>query len=349
MPRDRNQLRGGKREERRRAAIQRALAAGQSSADFGENIPEEYLEYTATSSGHTTLEPPSTSTSERQRSPQQGKGTKRDRDHSEPAVRDELHSVRNCQSSPDAGPRESDFYSPSESPTQDPPRSPSQSPVRVRAPLDQVCADKPVLAVDLHNTLDQGRKYSKSQPIPESSILALVNLSKVFTIWILTFVGTEGKYSAERRNQAARVRDFIASRLNLSACDGPPKPGHISLQICDSRCGELGKAVLCRNFGVYFIVDDCKEICEECESYGILPFQITFSRSSGNKRGRSRVYQSFDNLITQNFKDFPECAEEILHFWSSHRLFERWLEATDLIWERRSRNSPYLGRGGAAY
>ena len=182
MPRDCNQLRGGKREDRRRAAIQRALAAGQSSADFGEDIPEEYLEYTAASSGHTsstsipsgtTLEPTSTSRSERQRSPQQGKGTKRDRDHSEPAVRDELHSVRNCQSSPDAGPRESDFYSPIESPTRSPPRSPSQSSVRVRAPPDQVCADKPVLAVDLHNTIDQGRKYSKSQPIPESSILAL--------------------------------------------------------------------------------------------------------------------------------------------------------------------------------
>ena len=96
------------------------------------------------------------------------------------------------------------------------------------------------IALDLHNVVDQGLPFDPQRPIPDSSIAAIRKLREFrFIPWILTFIGTQGPQSQQRRVRAEASREYIASRLGLELAKGLYclRPHHFQHSCCPG--GEL--------------------------------------------------------------------------------------------------------------
>ena len=114
-------------------------------------------------------------------------------------------------------------------------RSRTSSPTRDVSPSISPSPPRPgiPIALDLHKVLDQGLPFDPQRPIPDSSIAAVRKLLEFrFVPWILTFIGTQGPQSQQRRVRAEASREYIASRLGLELAKGShPRPNGIFLKV----------------------------------------------------------------------------------------------------------------------
>ena len=142
-------------------------------------------------------------------------------------------------------------------------RTPSRS--RSPAPLPPTPVTRGPIALDLHNVLDQGRTFNPARPVPDSTIAAIRKLREFrFVPWILTWIGSQGPQSSERRRNAEWSREYIASQLGLEFPKGShPRPEGIFLKICDFKTGIQGKAHFCQHLSTFLILDDNFEICKD--------------------------------------------------------------------------------------
>ena len=157
--------------------------------------------------------------------------------------------------------------------------SPTRSASRSRSPTPARVPLKPI-ALDLHGVVDQGVRWNPDRPVPDSSIAAIRKLREFrFIPWILTWIGTQGPESNRRRERAVATREYIASQLGLDQDPGTePHPDRIFLKISDFRTGVRGKARFCSELGTFLLLDDNFSICADCESCGILAFQVLGGR-----------------------------------------------------------------------
>ena len=189
------------------------------------------------------------------------------------------------------------------------PTSPTTSPSRSRSPARLAVSLHPqAIALDLHGVLDQGLRYNPHRPVPDSTIAAIHKLREFrFVPWILSWIGTQGANSSKRRGQAQRTREYIASQLGLDLSPGSePHPDRIFLKISDFRTGEQGKAHFCGQLGTFILLDDNPEICQDCESCGVLAFQIC-----GGRTRRRYIPRNWIDPRARQFTDFPTAVDHI--------------------------------------
>ena len=212
----------------------------------------------------------------------------------------------------------------SSSPTRD------VSPSRSLAPLPNPGIP---IALDLHNVVDQGLPFDPQRPIPDSSIAAVRKLLEFrFIPWILTFIGTQGPQSQQRRIRAEASREYIASRLGLDLEKGShPRPNGIFLKVTDFKTGVGGKAHYCGQLRTFVLLDDSFEICQDCESCGVLAFQVV-----GGKKTQKYLPRNWVDPRAQPCNTFPEVVDYICNFFDPSGSAVELQSALESCWARRN-------------
>ena len=189
------------------------------------------------------------------------------------------------------------------------------------------------IALDLHNVVDQGVPYNHWRPIPYSSIAAIRKLLEFrFVPWILTWIGTQGALSQQRRKQAEASREYIASQLGLELDKGShPRPEGIFLKVTDFKTGVGGKAHFCGQLRTFILLDDNFEICQDCESCGILAFQIL-----GGKKTQRYIPRNWVDPRAQPCNTFPEAVDYICNLFHSDGGSVELQSALESCWARRN-------------
>ena len=189
------------------------------------------------------------------------------------------------------------------------------------------------IALDLHNVVDQGVPWNPWRPIPYSSIAAIRKLREFrFIPWILTFIGTQGPQSQQRRVRAEASREYIASRLGLELAKGSwPRPEGIFLKVTDFKTGVGGKAHFCGRLRTFILLDDNFEICQDCESCGILAFQIL-----GGKKTQRYIPRNWVDPRAQPCNTFPEAVDYICSLFDSSGSAVELQTSLESCWARRN-------------
>ena len=229
-------------------------------------------------------------------------------------------------------------------------RSPSRSRSRSASVTRSVsCSEPPVpplpipgtqrhIALDLHNVVDQGVPFHPQRPIPDSSIAAIRKLLEFrFVPWILTWIGSQGPQSHQRRVQAEASREYIASQLGLELERGShPRPNGIFLKVTDFKTGVGGKAHFCGQLRTFLILDDNFEICQDCESCGILAFQIL-----GGKKTQRYIPRNWVDPRAQPCNTFPEAVDYICSLFDSSGRSAELQSSLESCWARRNLNQSW--------
>jgi hypothetical protein len=142
-----------------------------------------------------------------------------------------------------------------------------------------------LIAIDLHGTIDDGKKWSGGVPVAHIEALrSLINFG--FIIWICSFIGLHGENSQYLRDQAERTRKYLAGRLGLDTWQPKePTAGYLFLCIVDRKFYDSskarsnprhlnGKSECCRFYNTRILIDDRADICKEALTGGILPYLI---------------------------------------------------------------------------
>ena len=189
------------------------------------------------------------------------------------------------------------------------------------------------IALDLHNVLDQGVPFDPRRPIPDSSIAAVRKLLDFrFVPWILTWIGSQGAQSQQRRIRAEASREYIASQLGLELAKGSwPRPEGIFLKITDFKTGVGGKAHFCGQLRTFIILDDNFDICQDCESCGVLAFQIL-----GGRKTKRYIPRNWVDPRAQPCNTFPEAVDYICSLFHSDRGSVELQTALESCWARRN-------------
>jgi hypothetical protein len=168
-----------------------------------------------------------------------------------------------------------------------------------------------LVALDLHNTLDDGGRKSY---IPSRHVEAVKELLKVgLIVWICSYIGrsiggdAQAQWESQRkRNQAEERRVWLAKRCNLdpSRVDKPTK-GFLFLCITDRKVFSQhhswdtarqhlnGKGECLYAFDTQVLFDDNACVCREVEQYGVLAYQVTeHVRKDQPPKGKGKDYRS---------------------------------------------------------
>ena len=223
-------------------------------------------------------------------------------------------------------------------------RSRSTSVTRDLSPSESLAPPPPypraqrLIALDLHNVVDQGVPFDPRRPIPDSSIAAVRKLLDFrFVPWILTWIGSQGPQSQQRRVQAEASREYIASRLGLVVTKGShPRPNGIFLKVTDFKTGVGGKAHFCGQLRTFTLIDDNFEICQDCESCGILAFQIL-----GGKKTKRYIPRNWVDPRAQPCNTFPEAVDYICSLFDSSGGSVELDSALESCWTRRNLNQSW--------
>ena len=159
----------------------------------------------------------------------------------------------------------------------------SLKPFLAPAPASPDEASSPVpphrarIAVDFHGVLDVD--LQPSGRVPLSTVQAFRQLiAQGFCPWICSYIGQGGPKSEERRGECKRIVGDLAGQLGLAfPVDRISHQGLYLLIVpqklwCSKHRG--GKAVALRHLQTGILVDDRREVCNEAEDYGILPYQV---------------------------------------------------------------------------
>ena len=240
MPRDPNRPRGGKRERRRRTALQSAFDDGSLTQEQLE--PSKSLRLAGFLAG-------------------------------DPTASSSVHdagSTRLRSPSPAPEPSRCVLRARSPAPAPEPPRavlrarspstSPDWSPPDHTSPVDERPPPRlRRIAIDLHGTLDGGRRNSRLPYSFKEAVRKLTNAG--FVVWICSHIGLNGERSDERRQQAERARRELAKflRLDPAAPAGPSDAG-VFCRIVDRRLWSKdkggGKAVELRKHETSILFDE---------------------------------------------------------------------------------------------
>jgi hypothetical protein len=152
-----------------------------------------------------------------------------------------------------------------------------------------------LIAIDLHGTIDDGKKWSGGIPVAHVEALrSLINFG--FIIWICSYIGLLGENSSFLRDQAEKTRKYLADQLGLGAwLPTVPTAGYLFLCIVDRKYYREdkartyprhlnGKAECCRFYNTRILIDDRADICKEVLGGGILPFLIQPSWSERDRK-----------------------------------------------------------------
>ncbi len=189
------------------------------------------------------------------------------------------------------------------------------------------------VSVDLHNCLDNGQDF-----VPDSCTHAYKRLQEEgFIPFICSYIGLGGPDSQHRNNQAEDSRLRLASALGLPLTDPgyPSRQGvHLALarkKVFNQKTRTGGKAQLLRHFGAWVHIDDSYEVLDECESAGILCYQVTNPRSRRHREFRSKVLHRHPPCA-----DFPTAVAEVIANYRRGALTRK----AQAVWEAKSWDPP---------
>ena len=149
-----------------------------------------------------------------------------------------------------------------------------------------------LIALDLHNTLDDG-SHSGRIP-PENAKAVRLLFQEGFLPWVCSYIGLHGKHSAERREQAVKTLASLATQAGF--CPAPaeePTDGYLCVKIVNGKLWSRhhpndwknGKGKCLRALNTRILVDDNCEVCTEVEShYRVLAHQVREPRQEHKKR-----------------------------------------------------------------
>jgi len=142
------------------------------------------------------------------------------------------------------------------------------------------------VACDFHGVLDVG--LLSGGKVPESTVDAFQKLiSQGFCPWVCSYIGQGGPRSAERRDECRRIVADLASQLGLAFPVDHISHKGLFLLIVPQKLwdpvNKSGKAVALRAHQTGILVDDRREVCNEAEDYGILPYQVLTQRRPKDK------------------------------------------------------------------
>ena len=154
------------------------------------------------------------------------------------------------------------------------------------------------IAVDFHETLE----VKGEVPLAHKEWWrTLIQLG--FVPWILSYIGEQGEFSQQRRQEVKEFRTHLCEYLGLSLAwpEGPTVDG-VFLKICDKKTRNksgpwnCGKAWWAHTFESQILVDDSADVCAEAELAGIVPYHIRTGRGSYRPVNFKGEHPSCDNL-----------------------------------------------------
>ena len=220
------------------------------------------------------------------------------------------------------------------------PASSSSSGTVAAAATEPADIGLPFIALDLHNTLDDGSRQGR---IPEPHVAACRQLlSKGLGIWVCSYIGRTGPNSQQIRTDAENHCKVLSKKLDLrfedSHRDGP-EAGKLFFLIVNrknyARLPNLqgylnGKVSSLLHFNTKVLIDDNLDIASECGSHGILVYHLSTSRPNDSYRPRALWDIGFSS---HTFPSFESATYQILNDLYTGDL-QRKLRALDAVAQR---------------
>jgi len=133
------------------------------------------------------------------------------------------------------------------------------------------------VAVDFHGVLDLGARDNKPSELVVKAVQQLRQSG--FTVWVLSYIGKQGKDSDRFRQNCDELCGNLAKLCGLEYPCSRIKPKGLFVDIItqrlyDRKSGREGKAGVLRQRGTRILIDDRAQIAYECESYGLLVYQV---------------------------------------------------------------------------
>ena len=173
------------------------------------------------------------------------------------------------------------------------PAKPEQSETLPQIPLPRELR----VAFDLHGTLDDGTNEGNIPQVTVDCVRRLLRFCKdsgiTLQIWVCSYIGRslgqaewKQRRSAERRALAARRINWLAERLGYEdTTSAGPESRKLFLEIVNrkiSKKGELdpleGKASCLRHHRTEVLIDDRKDVADNCTEAGILVYEVVAGR-----------------------------------------------------------------------